>query len=199
MADMYGSLHSSLFKVKDIAAFKDWFTRECSFSCEFEVVEVDGAVFIRGGGANPRAIPDRITVGDSHDDWDIDEFGLQEFAEGLRAHLCDGEEVRIMAAGDYKGWPIATAFCLLSNGNAFELSLGIEADSVAWLPQMREALLAAGVAEEPDWLKLANQHGGPWANHPDHPLQDWQYQVTNGDTRMGYWEWVLSEENLAAD
>lgn len=55
------------------------------------------------------------------------------------------------------------------------------------------------VTDEPDWLKLANQHGGPWADHPGHPLEDWKYQVTNGDTRMGYWEWVLNEEKPAAE
>jgi len=26
--------------------------------------------------------------------------------------------------------------------------------------------------------------------HPDYPLSDWQNEVTNGDTRRGYWEFV---------
>ena len=25
---------------------------------------------------------------------------------------------------------------------------------------------------------------------PDYPASDWQYEVANGDTRRGYWEWV---------
>lgn len=26
--------------------------------------------------------------------------------------------------------------------------------------------------------------------HPDYPKQDWKYEVTNGDTKLGYAEWV---------
>ena len=28
---------------------------------------------------------------------------------------------------------------------------------------------------------------------PDYPVRDWQYQVANGDTRLGYAEWVRNE------
>jgi len=34
------------------------------------------------------------------------------------------------------------------------------------------------------------QHGGTWGEHPDYPVSDWQYEVANGDTRLGYWDWV---------
>lgn len=29
-----------------------------------------------------------------------------------------------------------------------------------------------------------------WSSDPDFPVSDWQYEVANGDTRIGYWEWV---------
>lgn len=29
-----------------------------------------------------------------------------------------------------------------------------------------------------------------WASDPDHPVEDWQYEVANGDTRRGYQEWL---------
>jgi len=30
-----------------------------------------------------------------------------------------------------------------------------------------------------------------WDNSvDDYPVQDWQLEVANGDTRQGYWEWV---------
>ena len=29
-----------------------------------------------------------------------------------------------------------------------------------------------------------------WSSHPLYPVDDWQYEVANGDTRQGYWEWV---------
>ncbi|MBK6616367.1 hypothetical protein [Ottowia sp.] len=51
---------------------------------------------------------------------------------------------------------------------------------------MTDALAAGGTA-------LADQHGGTWGEHPDHPLSDWRYQVENDETRLGYWEWVVSE------
>ena len=38
---------------------------------------------------------------------------------------------------------------------------------------------------------LIDQCGGDlWGEHPDHPKADWKYEVENGDTFLGYWEWV---------
>jgi len=31
-----------------------------------------------------------------------------------------------------------------------------------------------------------------WAESPDYPLADWQAEVANGDTRLGYWDWVAA-------
>jgi hypothetical protein len=33
---------------------------------------------------------------------------------------------------------------------------------------------------------------GVWGEHPDHPRSDWQYAVANGDSNLGYWEWVAN-------
>jgi len=33
-----------------------------------------------------------------------------------------------------------------------------------------------------------------WGQHPDHPVEDWQAEVANGDTRQGYWEWAYQRE-----
>lgn len=35
--------------------------------------------------------------------------------------------------------------------------------------------------------------GGYWAEHPKYPVSDWQYEVANGDTRHGYWQWVENQ------
>lgn len=40
--------------------------------------------------------------------------------------------------------------------------------------------------------ELKEAHGGHWGEHPEHPLSDWRYEVQNGDTRLGYWEWVAA-------
>ena len=39
---------------------------------------------------------------------------------------------------------------------------------------------------------VADQHGGVWGEHPGHPVADWQYEIANGDTRSGYWDWVAN-------
>jgi hypothetical protein len=36
---------------------------------------------------------------------------------------------------------------------------------------------------------------GYWYDHPEHPLVDWQYEVANGDTRLGYQEWITARED----
>jgi hypothetical protein len=38
-----------------------------------------------------------------------------------------------------------------------------------------------GETEEKGWWKIED---------PDHPFEDWQYEVANNETRLGYHEWV---------
>jgi hypothetical protein len=40
---------------------------------------------------------------------------------------------------------------------------------------------------------LVDRHadGNLWGEHADYDRTDWQYEVSNGDTSLGYWEWVL--------
>lgn len=42
--------------------------------------------------------------------------------------------------------------------------------------------------------RLQSKQGGYWKEHPDHPVEDWKYEVINDDTRQGYWEWVHERE-----
>lgn len=30
----------------------------------------------------------------------------------------------------------------------------------------------------------------PWGETKEHPREDWRYEVANGDTNLGYWDWV---------
>ena len=39
---------------------------------------------------------------------------------------------------------------------------------------------------------LMETHGGSWGEHPRYPARDWQYEVANHDTRLGYWDWVAA-------
>ncbi len=38
--------------------------------------------------------------------------------------------------------------------------------------------------------------GGYWDDDPEFPVQDWQYEVANGDTRQGYHEWKESQREM---
>lgn len=35
---------------------------------------------------------------------------------------------------------------------------------------------------------------GHWEQHPDFPESDWRYEADNDTTRLGYWEWVATQE-----
>ncbi len=45
---------------------------------------------------------------------------------------------------------------------------------------------------------LRRKYGGTWGQHPDFPLEDWQHQVANNETRQGYWSFVEAavDENV---
>lgn len=34
----------------------------------------------------------------------------------------------------------------------------------------------------------------PWKEDPIYPVKDWQYEVANNDTRLGYQEWVKHQK-----
>lgn len=34
---------------------------------------------------------------------------------------------------------------------------------------------------------------GHWSNHPDYPFSDWQRETAEGNTRLGYWEWIAAQ------
>ena len=40
----------------------------------------------------------------------------------------------------------------------------------------------------PKAKKLWNKN--PWGDHEDFPREDWQYEVRNGDTQAGYYDWL---------
>ena len=38
-----------------------------------------------------------------------------------------------------------------------------------------------------------------WDEHAEYPAKDWQYEVGNGDTRLGYWDWVEHQKESNAE
>ncbi|MBD2745995.1 hypothetical protein IC232_04700 [Microvirga sp. BT688] len=64
----------------------------------------------------------------------------------------------------------------------------------------RETRPAANIAPKPlpdtthpDASQLIAGIDSVWDDHPDYPSEDWQYEVGNGDTRRGYWDWVAAK------
>jgi hypothetical protein len=51
----------------------------------------------------------------------------------------------------------------------------------------------------PDASQLIAGIDSVWDDHPDYPSEDWQHEVENGDTRRGYWDWVASKLEQAAE
>lgn len=127
MADMYGTVLSNEFKVKDVVAFKEWF-KKYYFGDEIEIfehLESDGFSTISFGGSEqyPIAHP-RIVVYESYTDEELKDLGyddedlypddtdlciedivdadLETFAEELRHHLIPNEIFYVMAGGSEK-------------------------------------------------------------------------------------------------
>jgi len=38
-----------------------------------------------------------------------------------------------------------------------------------------------------------------WSEYTDFPRCDWQYDVANGDTNLGYWDWVEHQLEFMED
>ncbi|MDF0487780.1 hypothetical protein PX554_06530 [Sphingomonas sp. H39-1-10] len=71
----------------------------------------------------------------------------------------------------------------------------IHADRIE-LHLTREGLAAALQSENPTAAQLAESHG-IWGELAGHPVEDWQYEVANSDTRLGYWDWVVVRQAVA--
>jgi hypothetical protein len=36
-----------------------------------------------------------------------------------------------------------------------------------------------------------------WGEHPNHPMEEWRNEVHCKNTRVGYWDWVVTKLKLA--
>ena len=87
---------------------------------------------------------------------------------------------------------------------------------IAAAPDLLEALLefikdteAAGpdhiAGDWPDLIetykhaKAAISRISHWEDDPEFPSEDWKYEVANGDTRLGYREWVEHQRDAKKD
>lgn len=123
MSDMYGAIRSNVFKVKDVEAFKAWFTASVTFSDGVQLWTNYGDDKVAFGGMcqYPNAYPqvpahhaeDEIDSDLEQEDWD-----LQAFATEVRKHLADGEEFRVLAAGSERLRYVSATHLIVSASKA---------------------------------------------------------------------------------
>ena len=95
--------------------------------------------------------------------------------------------------------------CFDQDGNRSDLAVtfcDVTSDEDCTIETIHQDLPAEPVSEEVRQLttsartetvaKLVVECGGDlWGKHPRHSRTDWRNEVENGDTMLGYWEWVL--------
>lgn len=119
MADMYGTIRSNTFKVKDVRAFKTWFNQYV-FGEDIDVWshvtgmggpnDYSGTIDFGGDVQYPNAYPrqrvwntdDGLPENEEDDDWEEEEADLDKFAAELRQHLQQGEVFYVIAGGAEK-------------------------------------------------------------------------------------------------
>jgi len=66
------------------------------------------------------------------------------------------------------------------------------------MPNNKKSLTDSVSADGTDPHALAERYGLD-GEHPDYPRKDWKYEVTNDDTKLGYWDWVSHKAEADAD
>jgi hypothetical protein len=98
----------------------------------------------------------------------------------------------------------------------FYLEIEIEAESLEAADALRDEVVGAiedtwereraveatcsEVLDEPRVIPPAYlKPPSHWDTDPEFPIWDWQYEVTNGDTRLGYREWTEHQREARSD
>lgn len=48
-------------------------------------------------------------------------------------------------------------------------------------------------------VHLDSLYGGYWGEHPDYPQKEWADEVADDATRLGYWDWVEQQIDIAEE
>ena len=101
MADMYGTVCSNQFKVKDVQKFKAWFS-QYYFGEDVQLyVDTDNSASLGGHEQYPSAYP-RIRETEGADEGELMDVELLPFAQELCVHLADGEVFNLVSGGNEK-------------------------------------------------------------------------------------------------
>jgi hypothetical protein len=56
--------------------------------------------------------------------------------------------------------------------------------------------IAGGQSDLMEQAKAAPAKISYWEDDPEFPVEDWKFEVANGDTRLGYCEWVGQKRDI---
>lgn len=62
-------------------------------------------------------------------------------------------------------------------------------------PEIPEFLLNSVADTAKEAIRLQEAHGGFWGECPGRPVSDWLDQIRNEETRLGYWEWAVVQDD----
>ena len=107
---------------------------------------------------------------------DLEDLGTSELADMADSH--NSVAYAALSDADIKESAFRTGL--------IEILMGAPDTTAADRDALTNAIRTAEVAA------LVVENGGDlWGVHPKYPKSDWKYEVENGDTMLGYWEWAL--------
>ena len=56
--------------------------------------------------------------------------------------------------------------------------------------------IAGGQSDLMEQAKAVPAKISYWEDDPEFPVEDWKFEVANGDTRLGYYEWVGQKRDI---
>lgn len=73
----------------------------------------------------------------------------------------------------------------------------LEGSPQLFIPNPKALLVTTTVVEdgiEGEAKEIRSEPGDLHGEDSKYPKSDWQYEVSNGDTRLGYWDWVSHQK-----
>ena len=107
-------------------------------------------------------------------------------------------EITTVAVGRLPGTDLNVAVLMPDEGHVRHLNIRVTHEGVIFDAYLDDVLVETLGMTFDEWFDHvtdapvdARSLGAPdvWAHHPGHPRADWQYEVRNGDTNLGYWDW----------
>ena len=147
-----------------------------------------------------------VIAGEDNAGWTLDGYVLPRLASGMMTgHEIDLSHDIMKRVPDSTNDPATGPDLILPDGTRYEGRIPLDGDGKPIIDMAtcghcgftwNDARIT-GITPTPS-ARCPNEYGHeyeedvpdePWADHEDYPVADWQYEVANGDTRLGYADW----------